>query len=101
MLACQGRVQREGELIHLFSEHLTDLSDLLRSVGERGEPFPVPHGRGDEARHESGPDQRADGLGRKPRDIDIPDLPLGNGIKVPTSNSRSSDSSNSSELSVS
>ena len=60
MLACQGRVQREGEVIYLIAEHLIDLSDLLRSVGERDEPFPVPHGRGDEARHRGGPDQRAD-----------------------------------------
>jgi error-prone DNA polymerase len=47
LLACRGRVQREGEVIHLIAEHLIDLSDLLRSVGGRGEPFPVPHGRGD------------------------------------------------------
>ena len=59
MLACRGRVQREGEVIHLIAEHLIDLSDLLRSVGERDEPFPLPHGRGDEAKHGGGPDQRA------------------------------------------
>ena len=58
LLACRGRVQREGEVIHLIAEHLIDLSDLLRSVGERNEPFPVPHGRGDEAKHGGGPDQR-------------------------------------------
>jgi error-prone DNA polymerase len=74
MLACRGRV-REGEVIHLIAEHLIDLSDVLRSASERNEPFPVPHRRGDEARHGGGPDQRAaDGLGRKPRDIYIPDL---------------------------
>jgi error-prone DNA polymerase len=33
MIACRGRVQREGEVIHLVAEHLIDLSDLLRSVG--------------------------------------------------------------------
>jgi error-prone DNA polymerase len=69
LLACRGRVQREGEVIHLIAEHLIDLTDLLRSVGERNGPFSVPHGRGDEAEHGRGPDQRgADGLGRKPRD---------------------------------
>jgi error-prone DNA polymerase len=77
LLACRGRVQREGEVIHLIAEHLIDLSGLLRSVGERDEPFPVPHGRGDEVKHGGDPDQRAaDGLGRKPRDIYIPDLRL-------------------------
>ncbi|HZH26990.1 MAG TPA: error-prone DNA polymerase [Azospirillaceae bacterium] len=35
MLACRGRVQREGEVVHLVAEHLTDLSDLLRTVGDR------------------------------------------------------------------
>jgi error-prone DNA polymerase len=85
LLACRGRVQREGEVIHLIAEHLIDLSDLLRSVGDRDESFPVPHGRGDEAKHGGGPDQRAaDELGRKPRDIYIPDLRLGSGIKVLT-----------------
>ena len=47
LLACRGRVQREGEVIHLIAEHLIDFSDLLRNVGERNEPVPVPHGRGD------------------------------------------------------
>jgi error-prone DNA polymerase len=42
LLACRDRVQTEGEVIHLIAEHLIDLSDLLRSVGERSEPFPLP-----------------------------------------------------------
>jgi error-prone DNA polymerase len=89
MLACRGRVQRQGEVIHLIAEHLIDLSDLLRTISERGGPFSVPHGQGDEAKHGSGLNQRtADGLGRKPRDIYIPDLRLGSGIKVPTRNFR-------------
>jgi error-prone DNA polymerase len=68
LLACQGRVQREGAVVHLIAEHLIDLSDLLRCVGERNGLFPVRHGRGDEARLR--PDQQtADGLGRKPWDI--------------------------------
>jgi error-prone DNA polymerase len=82
-------VQREGEVVRLIAEHLIDLSDLLRSVGERSEPFPQPHGQGDETKHGGGPDDPgADGLGRKPRDISIPDLRLGSGIKVPTRNFR-------------
>ena len=46
LLACRGRVQREGEVIHLIAEHLIDLSDLLRSVGERDEPFRSRTGEG-------------------------------------------------------
>jgi error-prone DNA polymerase len=80
MIACHGRVQREGEVVHLVAERLEDLSALLRSVGER-EEFRLPHGRGDEARTGGSPDRR--GLGHA-RDIYIPDLRLGSGIKVPT-----------------
>jgi error-prone DNA polymerase len=59
MIACRGKLQREGEVIHVIAEHLTDLSDLLRSVGERDDkPFPLTHGRGDEAIHGSNPDPR-------------------------------------------
>jgi len=56
MLACHGRVQREGDVIHVIANRIEDLSELLRSVGERAEDRPV---RGDEA-------------------------PGGDGIKVPT-----------------
>ena len=84
MIAARGRVQREGEVVHLVAEHLIDLSELLRSVGDREEAFPLPHGRGDEARGGAGPDARAGALGRRAREIYIPDLRLGSGIKIPT-----------------
>jgi len=35
MLACHGRVQREGEVVHVVADRLEDLSGLLRGVGER------------------------------------------------------------------
>ena len=54
MIGCRGRVQREGEVVHLIAEHLTDLSGLLGQVGERDETFRLPHGRGDEAKHGGG-----------------------------------------------
>jgi error-prone DNA polymerase len=75
MIACRGLLQRESDVIHVVAEQLTDLSDLLASVGERGDPFPLVHGRGDEATHGGGPDPRERGLGRKPRDIYAPDIP--------------------------
>ena len=79
---------REGEVIHVVTDVLEDLSDLLRSVGERDEAFPIVHGRGDGATHPAGRDPRT-GPGSVlempvPRDIYIPDLRLGSGIKVPT-----------------
>jgi error-prone DNA polymerase len=58
MIACRGRVQREGKVVHLIAHHLTDLTELLRQVGERDEVFPVPLGRGDEVRTGGGPTQR-------------------------------------------
>ncbi len=82
MLACRGKLQREGEVIHVIAEHLTDLSGLLRGVGQRDEPFPITPGRGDEARHGSAPDPReTKGVGgRTARDIYVRDLRLGSGI---------------------
>lgn len=50
LIGCRGRLQREGEVIHLIAEHFLDLSDLLRSVGDRGEELRLPHGRGDQAK---------------------------------------------------
>ncbi len=73
MMAVHGRVQREGEVVHLVAHRLTDLSGELASLGEREESFPLPHGRGDQAKSGGGPDPR-DGPGRKPRDIYVPDL---------------------------
>jgi error-prone DNA polymerase len=85
MIECQGQVQREGDVIHLVAHRLVDHSALLRRVGERDEAFPMPLGRGDEARTGSGPDSRErDAPLGKVRDIYIPDLRLGSGIKVKT-----------------
>jgi error-prone DNA polymerase len=85
MIACRGRVQKEGQVIHLVAEHMLDLSDLLRSVGDREEPFPLRHGRGDEAKYGSRPDPlEAPSLDHKPRDIYVPDLRIGSGIKIKT-----------------
>ncbi|WP_254070233.1 OB-fold nucleic acid binding domain-containing protein [Acidisphaera sp. L21] len=89
MIACHGKVQREGEAIHVVADHLEGLSNLLRSVDDRDEPFPITHGRGEDgATHPAARDPR-DGPGAGPggrpvRDIYIPDLRLGSGMKVPT-----------------
>ncbi|ABA06110.1 nucleic acid binding, OB-fold, tRNA/helicase-type [Nitrobacter winogradskyi Nb-255] len=59
MIGIRGRIQREGDVVHLVAHQLADLSAALASVGERNGEFSVPHGRGDEARHGgSGPDPR-------------------------------------------
>ena len=75
ILAARGRIQREGDVVHLVARHLKDLSAELASVGERDAGFWLPHGRGVEFHHGSPtPDPR--GLpprGSKPRDIYVPD----------------------------
>ncbi|HUN41561.1 MAG TPA: error-prone DNA polymerase [Acetobacteraceae bacterium] len=50
MIACRGRVQREGEVIHLVAEELEDMTNLLRSVGHRGDVPPRPPGDGKPSR---------------------------------------------------
>ncbi|MCP1201054.1 error-prone DNA polymerase [Notoacmeibacter sp. MSK16QG-6] len=67
MLGVKGRVQREGEVVHIVARELIDLSSELASVGSRTEAFPLPHGRGDEFhRGPPAPDPR--GM-PKPRDM--------------------------------
>ena len=59
MMGVYGRIQREGQVVHLVAHRLTDLSDELASVGQRDQAFPLPHGRGDEFHHGSpAPDPR-------------------------------------------
>jgi error-prone DNA polymerase len=59
MFGVSGRVQREGDAVHIVAYKLFDLSEALASIGERDSVFPLPHGRGDElARGPSGPDPR-------------------------------------------
>ena len=60
MVACHGRVQREGAVVHVVTDRLEDLSGLLRGIGREGD------------------------AAARARDIYIPDLRLGSGIKVPT-----------------
>ena len=82
MVACRGRLQSAEGVIHVVAEELLDLSDLLGSVGRRNEPFPIEYGRGDGAKNGAAPDPR-EGLGRRPRDIYVPDLQVDR-LKVKT-----------------
>jgi error-prone DNA polymerase len=58
MVGCYGKLQREGEVIHVVVDRLLDMSGLLRSVGSRDEAFVPVTGRGDEAKHGGSPDSR-------------------------------------------
>ena len=46
MIAVRGRIQREGEVVHLVAHQLTDLSAELATVRSRDADFPLPPGRG-------------------------------------------------------
>ncbi|MCM2450297.1 error-prone DNA polymerase [Agrobacterium vitis] len=74
MIGVKGRVQREGEVVHIVAHHLTDLSAELASGGSRDAGFPLPHGRGDEFHHGS-PALDTRGL-PKPRNMPDPYLHL-------------------------
>lgn len=50
MIGIKGRVQREGEVVHIVAHHLIDLSADLASVSSRDTESQVLHGRGDEIR---------------------------------------------------
>jgi error-prone DNA polymerase len=87
MMAVRGRIQREGDVVHLVAQRITDLSADLASVGSRDAAFPLPHGRGDQVRNGgSGPDPRElPPKGLRTRDIYIPDLHIDT-IKVKARN---------------
>jgi error-prone DNA polymerase len=82
MIACHGKVQKESGVIHVITDRFTDLSPLLREVGERDAPVQLPTGRGDQARHGGGPDPRERDWAQ-PRDIYCPER-LSRGIRVTT-----------------
>jgi error-prone DNA polymerase len=60
MMAINGRIQREGDVVHLVAQPLFDLSSDLSGLAGRDEAFRPPRGRGDEFAHGSAgsPDRR-------------------------------------------
>ena len=56
MIAMRGKLQKEGEVIHIICDRITDHDEMLRSVGRTD--FSVAPGRGDGASHGGGPDPR-------------------------------------------
>lgn len=75
MLAITGRIQREGEVVHLIGRRISDMSGELAAICEKDTVFPLPHGRGDELRRGSpGIDSRdRTPLGMRARDLYEPD----------------------------
>jgi error-prone DNA polymerase len=83
MLGCRGKVQREGEVIHLIVEHLRDLTFDLQRISGLDTLFPLIAGRGDETKNSSGDSRDGKALRPKPRDIYVPDLHI-DSLKVKT-----------------
>jgi len=42
MLACRGKLQKESGVIHVIADEITDLSAMLRSVGDETRVMRVP-----------------------------------------------------------
>ena len=60
MIAMRGRLQKEGEVIHIICNRIVDHDALLRSVGRS--TLSIAPGRGDGARNGGGPDSREPAL---------------------------------------
>jgi error-prone DNA polymerase len=56
MIAIRGRLQKEGEVIHVVADRVADHDDMLCSIAHMD--FAVAPGRGDGARNGGGPDPR-------------------------------------------
>ncbi|QEE43765.1 DNA polymerase III subunit alpha (plasmid) [Rhizobium sp. WL3] len=77
MMAIQGKIQREGDVVHLIARQLEDLSCHLSALADQDTQFRNPTGRGDEFAHGSaGSGDARDRPKPVPeaRDIFIPDL---------------------------
>lgn len=75
MMAINGRIQREGDVVHLVAQQVFDLSDDLSCLADRDMEFKLATGRGDEFAH--GSPGSADSRDRpkpvpQPRDIFVP-----------------------------
>ena len=65
MIGMKGRVQKEGDVIHVICDRIIDYADLLHRVGEMA--FPHRTGRGDGGQHPGSPDRGDKGWSPSPR----------------------------------
>jgi error-prone DNA polymerase len=66
MISVVGKVQKEGQVIHIISETVSDQTHMLRTVGEMD--FPHRPGPGDGATHGGAPDRGEQGCEKRVRD---------------------------------
>ena len=74
-MAIHGKIQREGEVVHLVAQQLFDLTGGLSGLADRDAEFKLPAGRGDEFARGGGQDPRDEPKPAvQPRDMFVPDL---------------------------
>ncbi|MGV1951045.1 error-prone DNA polymerase [Agrobacterium vitis] len=78
MMGINGRIQREGEVVHLVAKQVFDFTSYLSTIADRDAELKLTPGKGDEFAHgeSARPDSR-EGAAIKTRDILIPDLHTG------------------------
>ncbi|WP_232493062.1 error-prone DNA polymerase [Novosphingobium kaempferiae] len=62
MIAMRGRLQKEGDVIHIICDRIVNHDDMLRAIAQSD--FTVAPGRGDGASHGGGPDPRQPSIPR-------------------------------------
>ena len=67
MVGIVGRVQREGQVIHVITDHINDYTPMLRQIGDLD--LPRMTGRGDGATHGGAPDRGETGWRPKVRSL--------------------------------
>ncbi len=73
--AIDGRIQREGEVVHLVAQQLLELTGDLYGLADRDETFRLPNGCGDEfALGGGGPDSHDRPKRIVLRDMFVPDV---------------------------
>jgi error-prone DNA polymerase len=75
MVSLRGRLQKEGQVIHVIVDRVVPRDDMLRSIGRM--EMPVAFGRGDGATHAGSPDRGDAGWKPGPRDLYSPPFPNG------------------------
>ena len=86
MMAINGRIQREGEVVHLVAQQRFDLTTDLSGLADRDVPFKLEAGRGDEFADGGGPDPRdAPRSVPRPKEMFDPDLRI-EALKVKSRN---------------
>jgi error-prone DNA polymerase len=65
LVVVHGRLQRQGEIVHVVADRLDDRSDWLDGLATGGDPIPVPLAPADEVAHPGPPSRGPPSRGRR------------------------------------